>query len=644
MALMAPTLSYTAALSRVQQCRILLANGKTVEAIASVSDVLKENPDVFEAHILLGELSLAAPAGGSGAEKMFRNALVLRPNNQLALRLLAEALIAQGKLKAGADLLLTVLSKHPSDTKSLLVLAKVASKVGNSAAAESALRQIVRYEPHNSIVLASLAELLRGNGNLEAASELLDKIQTTEGLDVNTIVHLARLREHQERLDVAEHVLREGLRDNPKSRETAAALGDMLKRKGQLTEALIMHRHAAGVPIENLPVVDLKRKRALFVVQTGSSWQSLASVFKLFSADPNWQVTVVAVPFCHCHFTTSAERDAIFPFLEKEGIPYTRWDNYQLSMGCADIAFFYIPYEETLPNGWRLDDFLRAVPRIVYVPYALVIVGGPENTQAQFNLPLQQRAWLVIAHSERNRSIFARHCLTGSAHVQVTGHPKIDALRHLADIADTEMARFVSGRKMVCWNPHFDYRANDTKFGSGLSTFLRWKEFMMAEFSRRPELVFVIRPHPLFFSSLSTRGIWREDEAKEFEARIARIGNVIIDRRPSYLPVFAASTAMVSDASSLLLEYAATGKPLLYLRNPHGPELDDHADFVRDHLYTATEEADIQGFLDLITHGEDPRATNRRAAISNFIFQPDDGAASAVKDAIEARLEQDSVT
>ncbi|MEO6004645.1 MAG: tetratricopeptide repeat protein [Opitutus sp.] len=632
---------YSAARSLLEEARVLANQGDHAAAVSLVSRVLKENPSSFEAHILLGEFSLATPHGGGGAEKMFQNALVLRPGNQLAQRSLAEALFVQGKLKAAAEYLLPVVGKHPNDTKALFLLAKVAAKFGNDGAAEAALRQALMYEPRNASVLASLAEMLRTKGQLDEANEVLGRVEKADTLDSGSILRLAQIREHQNKPDFAEKLLREGLRRFPDSTETAIALGDLLKRKGALTEALVMHRHAAGAPIAELPKVNRERRRALFLVQTGSSWQSLASIYEQFRTDPNWDAVVVAVPFIHCHFTTDDERNAVFEFLRNEGITYVRWDEFALSVGCADIAFFYIPYDETLPAGWRLNDFLRCVPRIIYVPYALVIVGGTENTQSQFNLPLQQRAWLVVAHSARNRALYARHCLTGCAHVEVTGHPKMDALRRLSAFIDPEITAFASGRKVVCWNPHFDYRPNETAFGSGLSTFLRWKDFLLAEFSLRRELALVIRPHPLFFSSLNTRGFWRDTHAQEFEARIRESGNVMIDRRPSYLPVFASAVAMISDASSLLLEFAVTGKPLLYLRNPHGPELDDHGELVRDHLYTATQESEIREFLDLVTQAEDPRRPARLNAMGDFVYQPAEGADLAVKRAIERRLEQE---
>ena len=95
---------------------------------------------------------------------------------------------------------------------------------------------------------------------------------------------------------------------------------------------------------------------------------------------------------------------------------------------------------------------------------------------------------------------------------------------------------------------------------------------------------------------------------------------------------------MLSDASSFVLEYAATGKPLLYLHNPAGPALNEDGEFVGAHLYTAHHEPDITGFLDMVAAGEDPLGESRRAAFPEFMHQPAEGVGVAVKRAIIARL------
>ena len=66
------------------------------------------------------------------------------------------------------------------------------------------------------------------------------------------------------------------------------------------------------------------------------------------------------------------------------------------------------------------------------------------------------------------------------------------------------------------------------------------------EFARRPDLAFIVRPHPLFFAVMDDRGILSAAQKENFQRSCASAGNILIDRRPDYEPVFAAAAAIRS--------------------------------------------------------------------------------------------------
>ncbi len=552
----------------------------------------------------------------------------------------ARRFLAAKNFGAALPKALAALKAEPNSADAHLLLGEIAAARpdGTERAVES-FRQAARLRPEDPAIERTLALALMRGGRRREAIDHLQRVLRLRPDDLAPALELARAHEAESNFFAAEKTLWNAIMQHDQAPEAAQAWGDFLKRRGQLREALIWHRRAAGSNEFELPPVSVGRKHALFVVQQALAWPCLASVYAAYAADPEWKVTVVAVPLRHPGLTTEAERHSAIEFLRREGIPHARWEEFQLTPGAADVVFLDLPHDETMPDGWSVADLIRTFPRLVYLPQSLAIAGGAEKTLCQFNLPLQQRAWMVVAHSERNKSMFTRHCATGDAHVVVTGHPKLDALRGLASIQDAELARFVGDRKMICWNPHFDARPDGSEFGGGVSTFLRWQEFLVAEVARRQEVALVIRPHPLLFGSLEKKRIWTPGQMADFNARVARAGNILVDRRPSCLPVFARSAALISDASSLLIEYGATGRPLLYLQNPRGPGLNEDGEFVRDHCYTAERENQIKEFVDMVVRGEDSLARGRRAAFPRFVHQPTGSVAEAVKAAVAERLE-----
>jgi CDP-glycerol glycerophosphotransferase (TagB/SpsB family) len=235
--------------------------------------------------------------------------------------------------------------------------------------------------------------------------------------------------------------------------------------------------------------------------------------------------------------------------------------------------------------------------------------------------------------------MMARYCDAGAAHVVVSGHPVADVLPALASQPqDAEFAGFAAGRRTVFWNPHFNVQPD----GSGLSTFLDWQEFLLSEFARRSDMAFIFRPHPLLFGALEARGIWKREQIDAFLAKVTGIGNVLVDRRPSPLPVMAAADAMLSDASSLLLEYGATGRPSLYLRNPRGPLPAGNAPAVLAQNCTAVTREEISAFLDMVADGQDAHREARRAAWSGVLTRPEDGVAHAICRHVLTQLAQEA--
>lgn len=644
--------------------RKLLFNCDLGQAMEYARRALQENPRSLEGHLVMAELALE---GGKPElfAKMIARARELAPDEPRIP--LLELSARQPELRQRpAERLLSIALRHV--TGSELPAAKVAASRALAAdpqlaaawfwlghisttlaerytdlgrwrelgAGLKALRTAAELAPARPDYWLELAFALRQAGLFAESARAFERSLALDPSAAPAWLSLGETLLRMDRVDAAATALARGLEFAPTDTQLQLWLGYARKRQGRLDEALTLHARAHGAeppaPVE-------ARRKVVFVVQHGPSWPCTESVWRAFAADPAWETVIVALPYTH-PFYNRAQDDthAIFDFLQKENIPHVRWEDFALQPGCADVLFLQNPYDVTRPAGWRVADMLRAVPRLAYIPYGIEIGGGESNAQWQFDQPAQRLAWAVFARSDRHRAMFARHCLAGAEHVHVTGHPKMDAQRDLAAALDPELTAFAAGRPVVVWNPQFDVRLNGTAFGGGFSTFVRWQDFLLEEFARRQDLAFVIRPHPLFFGTMEDRGILTGAQVQAWLGRCAAAGNIQIDRRPSYLPAFAAADAMLSDASSFLLEFAGTGKPLCYLHNPHGPSLNDDGAFVREHCAVAETEAEIRRFLDAVAAGHDPHRVTRMTAYRDYMHRPPEGSGAAVKGVIEARL------
>ncbi len=547
----------------------------------------------------------------------------------------AKALLLRNLPNEAMAMACRIILRNPQDAEAAVFIGELALRARNSPLAERVLRHALTLHPDDVDIQAPLAEALLLNGRLGEARSAVGAVLNARPSDLRGLITLAHVHLAEGNHPAAETVLRRASEIHPDAQIAALELGDLLKRGGQILEAISWHRRSSGATTE-VSLIDPSAGpvRVAFVVQHPQGWTSLQAVWQALAADPAFATTIIAAPYNH-PYPPEGGPEAIYGFLKKEGVPFVRWNKFPLAPDFADLVFLQNPYDVTRPEALQTQNLIKLVPRLAYVPYGLEIGGGEVNGQNQFNLPLQRFAWAVFARSPRHKAMFARHCSAGDAHVAVTGHPRLDTLRSLGQMPrDPEFTAHARGRKMVFWNPQFDIRPD----GTGYSTFMTWERFFIDEFARRQRLAFVIRPHPLFFGTLEKRNLWNAAQVADFLRRAKNAGNILIDRRASYLPVFAASDAMLSDASTFLLEYSATTKPLLYLHNPRGPQLNDDGEFICRHHYKAETQDDVTAFLDMVEAGRDPRAADRASAYGEVMYCPAGGVSPAIKQEILRRL------
>ena len=115
---------------------------------------------------------------------------------------------------------------------------------------------------------------------------------------------------------------------------------------------------------------------------------------------------------------------------------------------------------------------------------------------------------------------------------------------------------------------------------------------------------------------------------------------VILDESQDHRPAFHASSGLMSDVSSFLLEYLALDRPILYLEVEDGPGLNDDGE-VRRAFEIARDEAAIRAFIEEVVRGRDLRAEVRRATTPEFLFGLDGQAGHRVMaHVVEAVLQE----
>ncbi|WP_144899470.1 hypothetical protein [Luteimonas cucumeris] len=358
---------------------------------------------------------------------------------------------------------------------------------------------------------------------------------------------------------------------------------------------------------------DPRKIRVLLLCQRAESWVNVAGLWRAMQSDPRFSGHVCLLPYNYADPEARGANEKAAQVLDADGVDYSEWarDGIMPAPGQYDIAVFNAPYDRERPPEFHFDVIRRKVARTVYLPYGLVTGAGEKNLSYQYAQPTQILADSIIARSHFEKALYARYCPSGDRHVHVLGLPRLDALHDIARFpTDPELASAIGDRFAVLWNSHFSFGLSHAN-GLCYSTFDSLAEPLFAYALREPGIALVWRPHPGLFPVIKAELQFGNEQLLALRAELLRAG-IALDERSDHRHAFAASDALMTDAGSFLVEYLATGKPMLYLHNPVGEELNEEAARIASHCATASSPSQAIRFVASIRSGDDPRTAKRR--------------------------------
>ena len=399
----------------------------------------------------------------------------------------------------------------------------------------------------------------------------------------------------------------------PGATAAPSAAGADLRRQVQ---ARIAHRDRSVLP-GTTPVIAV-------VAQVQSTFGAVQTICEALAADPRVRLELVAVESEHEPRATSTVAHLRSLGYEPRD---AAWLQAQLDDPASGLGLvlFYDPWDDLRPAAARSLAIANAGVRVAYVPYGNNVGAGDHMAVAAYDLPVHQLAWRLFARSDASRAMFGRLCTTGNEHVHVTGMPKFDRVVRLAEQTPLDVPQ---GRATVLWNPHFTFGTE------GWSTFDRYLVPMLSYAADHPELTLVVRPHFRLLRDLPLSGSEGTQLLDTLHRAATAMRNVVVDTTADYVAAFAAADAMVSDLSSLVTEFALTGKPLCYLHKLDGPGTNEDSEYFYETV-VATSWPAVERFLDhVLASIDDIRAgtdmhADARALLKQRHFPHEDGHAGA---------------
>lgn len=364
-----------------------------------------------------------------------------------------------------------------------------------------------------------------------------------------------------------------------------------------------------------VPYIQGEKVRIVIVFQVASFWPSIAFLYQELMADERFEVIIL----CYDEpIDTSIKTETARSFLEESSIPFIDWINFSMRDYAPHIVMLQTPYDSNRRKEFKSNYLKMAGYRVVYIPYGMEIGDTPHSRKQQLDHIVRRYAWKIYTFSEAMHRDYRMYS-EQEDNVVVTGLPKFDSLYHkeLFPLNKIIYDR-AEGRRIILWKVHFPKTAkvNGKKelFTPDINEYIEFANYIQMD----AENFYIFMPHPRFLEFNEDKGI--QKQLTELMDKLKTIENVYIDNTDDYRNSLLNADAIIVDRSSVMVEAAAVGVPILFMSNREFKEpMTQAISPLINSYYQGDTCSDMIAFVQMVNKGADTEKEMREAMFNKCI-------------------------
>lgn len=362
-----------------------------------------------------------------------------------------------------------------------------------------------------------------------------------------------------------------------------------------------------------------------FLIQFPEMWNSEKSIYEALKEDPRFSVIVIAVPEMQNDKNQGMfQENPAYSFLKENQIDvinaYHNGKFYQIDED-IDYIFLQRPYDVLMPKCYRFKK-LSKLALLCYTPYSGRVTKGI-HVNIEFNdtfLPYMYSIFADCKESYEFVKSWYQKYKCDEKKVYDIGFPRNDLLFNFS-------AQQTNGNVFL-WLPRWSLDPYHD-----MSHFLDYIDVLLDDFEVHQDRTLVIRPHPLMFSNFLANGAMTADQIEALKDRIEHMENVSFDHNKNYMKTFQNCDYLISDKTSLLVEFFVTQKPVIFCDAYQNEELTNSASQMVQTFYNIANSEELLSTIAYLSEGNDKNKAFREV-VSRETVKYDGKAGKHIVDAI----------
>ena len=299
-----------------------------------------------------------------------------------------------------------------------------------------------------------------------------------------------------------------------------------------------------------------KKIKVGFLVQLKEVWDKQAPVYEKLCSDDRFTVSLLVVPPPGDNTSTySFEKyETLLTFLKsKYPVADIRkaYDKHWSDLSSMGFDYIFYPrmWESELPPEYRTKEVIKYA-KTCYISYG----AGGFMYDKQF---FYKRSFFISLYINFCNSIEEIDSIPTSRykHNVFLGIPLLD---YAITRQQSNATKSNKSNKSILWTPRWTF---EEMFGG--TSFYAYKDKILSLKTTIPNINLILRPHPLTFKNALQIGKMTESDIENYKKSVKQHG-ALFDTNEMIGDTFKQTDILITDYSSVILEFFLSGKPVIY--------------------------------------------------------------------------------